>query len=1049
MRRQHSRSKNGKMERLPLPGLFNIVKSRSTQYRLTDDGRHGTSSRFIPVQGVEAPSASHNDTGNNSDATSHPMHDWNDMPVEEDGQEGSTRRRRAGRPLMDWLEDREQFLSEAVRSEGRGDSSLLCARCASGRIAEYRCVDCDGMDLVCESCILALHERCGLHHIEKWGASDGFFKCISLRSLGFSFLLGHPPGSSCPSPARPYNGTFTIVDINGIHDVNVLFCGCHKQVPHFIQLLRYGWFPATVKFPRSAFTFRLLRFYQVLSFESKSTVFEMHKTLARLTDNTGVNAPKDRYTEMQRVVREYSHISMLKRGGRAHEPSGAAGTRAGELAVLCPACPQVGMNLPPDWENVAASKRFLYGLFLGLDANFRLKRKIVSSHSRDPGLSRGWAYFVEEDEFKDFLHRFGTLIVQEPSKCSNHDAVNRERAMEGYAASGAGTCDCTRHDMKRPNGVGDLQKGERYLNMDYVFFKSLNIRPTVPFITVSYDIACQWSIKLMERMKIYPPAMHVLDRAIRYFIPKFHLPAHILACLIIYSLNYNKDCARTDGEGVERGWDHINPIAASTREMGPGNRRDTLDAHFGDWNWKKTCRMADFLLRQIKEAVLELEEKSHIHDEFSNGLPKDDVKSWEAQLDAWEADNAQKNPFEPSYKALSQQSVRRQLAEEETKALNDGTAFSMHEDVSASQLITLGLELENQQRKLAVDQELLGIHATDDQKTKITLRSNALQRKVDAWIEIEHMYIPSLRVLRSKAAESKENLTPLPAHEVPLLLPSALSPTMPCDVRLRQIEWRLRLAQCTDALDDLRDGLCLRSFVLIDKSRFQRGQRQNTRSQGIVDRIQAKVKAAANRYRTARAAISKLAVILQQVGWEGTIRALKDEDIRPLTPEDSHQGKGKTSAPSEGRRTLSWIWTQMGNSMEFKEDERLDESLRIEWCKSRARRDRWKEEVELLQEEMRRVKEFFQTRAQQWEDLARSDSGNWALPGVIWDRSTVEGRTAYARGQASQFKAMKDRCIKQTGHGVQLVPESSNDAEDNDDDEADSSVRSAEYGAYD
>jgi hypothetical protein len=29
------------------------------------------------------------------------------------------------------------------------------------------------------------------------------------------------------------------------------------------------------------------------------------------------------------------------------------------------------------------------------------------------------------------------------------------------AATGVGTVDCARHDVKRPNSVGDLQKGER------------------------------------------------------------------------------------------------------------------------------------------------------------------------------------------------------------------------------------------------------------------------------------------------------------------------------------------------------------------------------------------------------------------------------------------------------------------------------------------------------------------------------------------------------------------------------------------------------------
>lgn len=44
---------------------------------------------------------------------------------------------------------------------------------------------------------------------------------------------------------------------------------------------------------------------------------------------------------------------------------------------------------------------------------------------------------------------------------------------------------------------------------------------------------------------------------------------------------------RTDGEGVEREWSHINPVALSTRLMGPGARCDTLDDHWGAWNWRK------------------------------------------------------------------------------------------------------------------------------------------------------------------------------------------------------------------------------------------------------------------------------------------------------------------------------------------------------------------------------------------------------------------------------------------------------------------------------
>jgi hypothetical protein len=70
-------------------------------------------------------------------------------------------------------------------------------------------------------------------------------------------------------------------------------------------------------------------------------------------------------------------------------------------------------------------------------------------------------------------------------------------------------------------------------------------------------------------------------------VPKFHLPAHIAACRTKHSFNFTPGVGRTDGEAPERAWNETNPLAMSTREMGPGSRRDVLDFHFGDYNWRK------------------------------------------------------------------------------------------------------------------------------------------------------------------------------------------------------------------------------------------------------------------------------------------------------------------------------------------------------------------------------------------------------------------------------------------------------------------------------
>ncbi|KAJ8693963.1 hypothetical protein PTI98_008899 [Pleurotus ostreatus] len=51
----------------------------------------------------------------------------------------------------------------------------------------------------------------------------------------------------------------------------------------------------------------------------------------------------------------------------------------------------------------------------------------------------------------------------------------------------------------------------------------------------------------------------------------------------------------------------------------------------------------------------------------------------------------------------------------------------------------------------------------------------------------------------------------------------------------------------------------------------------------------------------------------------------------------------------------------------------MNEALRIEWCKVRARAQRWQEECILLAEEMRRVIAFHQYHADLWRICANFD----------------------------------------------------------------------------
>lgn len=62
----------------------------------------------------------------------------------------------------------------------------------------------------------------------------------------------------------------------------------------------------------------------------------------------------------------------------------------------------------------------------------------------------------------------------------------------------------------------------------------------------------------------------------------------------------------------------------------------------------------------------------------------------------------------------------------------------------------------------------------------------------------------------------------------------------------------------------------------------------------------------------------------------------------------------------------------------------------MEWCKARARHNRWSEEIHLLLEEMQRVLKFLDWQAEQWD--SRGSSG--------MQPNEEEGFVAYARRQA-------------------------------------------------
>jgi hypothetical protein len=166
------------------------------------------------------------------------------------------------------------------------------------------------------------------------------------------------------------------------------------------------------------------------------------------------------------------------------------------------------------------------------------------------------------------------------------------KKLKGLRATGMAAVSCARHQLFRPLGMGNLQKGERYVkfcliqvllmdhfrycNMDYLFTSSIQ-GAGLRLITISYDVACQWFVKFWRRVPFLPHGLgaSLSQFSIHALVPKFHLQNHDEGCHSTYSFNFFKGAVRTDGEGVERNWDNLNGQGPSTSEMLPGAHWDT------------------------------------------------------------------------------------------------------------------------------------------------------------------------------------------------------------------------------------------------------------------------------------------------------------------------------------------------------------------------------------------------------------------------------------------------------------------------------------------
>ncbi|KAK6977461.1 hypothetical protein R3P38DRAFT_3237208 [Favolaschia claudopus] len=313
-----------------------------------------------------------------------------------------------------------------------------------------------------------------------------------------------------------------------------------------------------------------------------------------------------------------------------------------------------------------------------------------------------------------------------------------------------------------------------------------------------------------------------------------------------------------------------------------------------------------------------------------------------------------------------------------------------------------------------------------------------LSRGIARFRKLQATYTPGALQALARRDPNPEEVP----EKTPLMLPSALSAAerdAGCIGGVQLVENSIRDAQCSEALMRLRNQLHIKSRFFTYKELHVRNQGANTRARNLVARNESKILLHSEKYQAAWNALRALNGGM--AGW----RKLRREDVRAMedpeeltqrqavrmrqaskrrekmeqlrregeyvTDEEEAEEAGEAEGAEEGgpemvtntaenRREVSWIWRSAGTAGT---DAELEDALRIEWTKARARARRWQEEVDLLEEEYRRVLISLEHEAKHWETRVTE------VPVGSVDVAYAQGAIAYALKQASTYRDLASR----------------------------------------
>lgn len=236
-----------------------------------------------------------------------------------------------------------------------------------------------------------------IHHIEGYLGSGGQSDAIVPTMPATPHRV-----RDVPKHDILHNHYVRIIHTNGIHQIAVATCiSCRGTDNVHTDLAYCNLIPASFSKYETMFTVDVLDDFRLSNLECKVSAYQYFQKLRRQSCPTAPATTGNFYQELLRMSRLWRWLKKKKWAGHGHRNQSFHETLPGELANFCPACPQPGINLPPNWMDDIGNK-WVYRRFFVADGNFKADH-VRQKGSSDFWLSEGSGMFTTRKAYDSFL----------------------------------------------------------------------------------------------------------------------------------------------------------------------------------------------------------------------------------------------------------------------------------------------------------------------------------------------------------------------------------------------------------------------------------------------------------------------------------------------------------------------------------------------------------------------------------------------------------------------------------------------------------------------